>query len=183
MVAMIAIVMRHVFQLKHLVTDRHLDVLAKVLLASGLMTAYGYVFEVFDAFYSGNVHEIATVHDRFFGPYSWSFWGAVVCNFVPLQALWLRSVRRNRMLLFLISTSVVVGMWLERYMILVTSLYKDFLPSSFGMYHASFWDWSTYIGMIGLFMTPFLLFVRFIPSISIFEDKEVLEREKEAARG
>jgi molybdopterin-containing oxidoreductase family membrane subunit len=87
------------------------------------------------------------------------------------------------MLLFLISTSVVVGMWLERYMILVTSLYKDFLPSSFGMYHASFWDWSTYIGMIGLFMTPFLLFVRFIPSISIFEDKEVLEREKEAARG
>jgi len=183
MVAMIAIVMRHVFQLKHLVTDRHLDVLAKVLLASGLMTAYGYLFEVFDACYSGNVHEIATVHDRFFGPYSWSFWGAVVCNFVPLQALWLRSVRRNRMLLFLISTSVVVGMWLERYMILVTSLYKDFLPSSFGMYHASFWDWSTYIGMIGLFMTPFLLFVRFIPSISIFEDKEVLEREKEAARG
>jgi molybdopterin-containing oxidoreductase family membrane subunit len=74
-------------------------------------------------------------------------------------------------------------MWLERYMILVTSLYKDFLPSSFGMYHATFWDWSTYIGMIGLFMTPFLLFVRFIPSISIFEDKEVLEREKEAARG
>jgi molybdopterin-containing oxidoreductase family membrane subunit len=182
MVAMIAIVMRHVFQLKHLVTDRHLDVLAKVLLASGLMTAYGYVFEVFDAFYSGDVHEIATVNDRFFGPYAWSFWGAVICNFVPLQALWLRSVRRNRALLFLISTAVVVGMWLERYMILVTSLYKDFLPSSFGMYQATFWDWSTYIGMIGLFMTPFLLFVRFIPSISIFEDKEVLEREKEAAR-
>jgi molybdopterin-containing oxidoreductase family membrane subunit len=183
MVAMIAIVMRHAFQLKHLVTDRHLDVLAKVLLASGLMTAYGYVFEVFDGFYSGDVHEIATLHDRFFGAYAWSFWGAVVFNFVPLQGLWLRSVRRNRVLLFLISTSVVLGMWLERYMILVTSLYKDFLPSSFGMYHATFWDWSTYIGMIGLFMTPFLLFVRFIPSISIFEDKEVLEREKEAARG
>jgi Ni/Fe-hydrogenase subunit HybB-like protein len=183
MVAMIAIVMRHAFQLKHLVTDRHMDVLAKVLLASGLMTAYGYVFEVFDAFYSGDVHEIATVHDRFFGPYAWSYWGAVVLNFIPLQLLWMRSVRRSPVLLFLIGTSVVVGMWLERYMILVTSLYRDFLPSSFGMYHATFWDWSTYIGMIGLFLTPFLLFVRYIPSISIFEDKEVLEREMEAARG
>ena len=81
------------------------------------------------------------------------------------------------MLLFLISTSVVVGMWLERYMILVTSLYKDFLPSSFGYYHASFWDWSTYIGMLGLFMTPFLLFVRFLPSISISEMRKlVLEK-------
>jgi hypothetical protein len=85
--------------------------------------------------------------------------------------------------LFLISTSVVIGMWLERYMLIVTSLYKDFLPSSFGYFHGSFWDWSTFIGMLGLFMTPFLLFVRFLPSISIFEDKEVLAREKaEAAR-
>jgi molybdopterin-containing oxidoreductase family membrane subunit len=184
MVAMIAIVMRHTFQLGHIVTERHLDVLAKVTLAMGMMTAYGYVFEVFDGYYSGELREIATIHDRFFGYYSWAYWGAVFCNFVPLQGLWLRSVRRSPVLLFLISTSVVVGMWLERYMILVTSLYKDFLPSSFGYYHASFWDWSTYIGMLGLFMTPFLLFVRFLPSISIFEDKEVLAREREErARG
>jgi Ni/Fe-hydrogenase subunit HybB-like protein len=182
MVAMIALVMRHVFQLGHLVTARHMGVLAKVLLASGLMTAYGYVSELFDGFYSGDVHEIATIHDRFFGIYAWSYWGAVFFNFVPLQALWLRGVRRSPVLLFLISTSVVVGMWLERYMILVTSLYKDFLPSSFGHYTPTFWDWSTYIGMLGLFMTPFLLFVRYIPSISIFEDKEVLVREKEEAR-
>ena len=181
MVAMIAIVMRHVFGLGHIVTKRHLDVLAKVVLAMGLMTAYGYVFEVFDAYYSGEPHEIATVHDRFFGEYAWSYWGAVICNFVPLQLLWLDKVRRSPVALFLISTSAVVGMWLERYMILVTSLYKDFLPSSFGHYTPTFWDWSTYIGMLGLFMTPFLLFVRFLPSISIFEDKEVLEREKEAA--
>jgi molybdopterin-containing oxidoreductase family membrane subunit len=105
----------------------------------------------------------------------------VVFNFLPLQALWLRSARRNTILLFLIATSVVAGMWMERYMILTTSLYKDFLPSSFGVYHASFWDWSTYIGMIGVFFTPFLLFVRYIPSISIFEDKEVLAREHEEA--
>jgi Ni/Fe-hydrogenase subunit HybB-like protein len=181
MVAMIAIVMRHTFQLKQIVTERHLDVLAKVVLAMGMMTAYGYVFEVFDGYYSGDAHEIATIHDRFFGIYAWSFWGAVIFNFLPIQALWLRSVRLSPVLLFLISTSSVIGMWLERYMILVTSLYKDFLPSSFGHYTPTFWDWSTYIGMLGLFMTPFLLFVRFLPSISIFEDKEVLAREKEEA--
>jgi Ni/Fe-hydrogenase subunit HybB-like protein len=181
MVAMIAIVMRHTFQLKHIVTERHLGVLAKVVLAMGMMTAYGYIFEIFDGYYSGDVHEIATIHDRFFGIYAWSFWGAVIFNFLPIQGLWWRSVRRSPVLLFLISTSSVVGMWLERYMILVTSLYKDFLPSSFGHYTPSFWDWSTYIGMLGLFMTPFLLFVRFLPSISIFEDKEVLAREKEEA--
>ena len=181
MVAMIAIVMRHTFQLKEIVTERHLDVLAKVVLAMGMMTAYGYIFEIFDGYYSGDAHEIATIHDRFFGIYAWSFWGAVIFNFVPIQGLWFDRVRRSPVLLFLISTSVVVGMWLERYMILVTSLYKDFLPSSFGHYTPSFWDWSTYIGMLGLFMTPFLLFVRFLPSISIFEDKEVLAREKEEA--
>ena len=179
MVAMIAIVMRHTFQLKQIVTERHLDVLAKVILAMGMMTAYGYVFEIFDGYYSGDAHEIATIHDRFFGIYAWSFWGAVIFNFLPIQTLWLGSVRRSPVLLFLISTASVVGMWLERYMLIVTSLYKDFLLSSFGHYHGTFWDWSTYIGMLGLFMTPFLLFVRFLPSISIFEDKEVLAREKE----
>jgi molybdopterin-containing oxidoreductase family membrane subunit len=177
-VAMISVPVRHFFELRHLVTDRHLDVLGKVLLTTGLMTAYGYVFEVFDAFYSGDVHEIATVHDRFFGPYAWSYWGAVILNFVPLQLLWFRAVRRSGVLLFLVGLSAAIGMWLERYMILVTTLYKDFLPSSFGEFHASFWDWATFAGTIGLFLTPFLLFLRYIPSISIFEDKEVLAREK-----
>ena len=184
MVAMIAIVVRHVFRLGDLVTARHLEILAKVLLASGLMTAYGYVFEVFDGFYSGDVHELATLHDRFLGTYAWSYWGAILFNFVPLQGLWFRRVRASPILLFLIGTSVVIGMWLERYMILVTSLYQDFLVSSFGHYQATFWDWGVFLGTIGLFFTPFLLFIRYIPSISIFEDKEVLAREKkEAARG
>jgi molybdopterin-containing oxidoreductase family membrane subunit len=146
------------------------------------MTAYGYVFEVFDAFYSGGEREIATTYDRFFGLYAWSYWGAIRFNFVPLQGLWFAKVRRSPVLLFLIGTSVVIGMWLERYMILVTSLYKDFLVSSFGEYHTTFWDWGTYLGTIGLFFTPFLLFIRYIPSISIFEDKEVLAREKREAR-
>src|SRR4029079_15416112 len=121
-VAMIAIALRSLFRLKNLVTDDHLDVLGKVLLATGLMTAYGYVFEIFDALYSGNVHEIQTLSNRLFGQYRWSYWGAIFFNFVVLQPLWFRVVRRTPALLFTISTSVAVGMWLERYMILVTSL-------------------------------------------------------------
>src|SRR5690348_15730612 len=104
-------------------------------------------------------------------------------NFVVLQPLWFRTVRRTPWMLFGISTSVAIGMWLERYMILVTSLYRDFLVSSWNVYHATFWDWATYFGTIGLFFVPFLLMVRLLPVISIFETKEVLYEEQEARRG
>jgi Ni/Fe-hydrogenase subunit HybB-like protein len=108
----------------------------------------------------------------------------VFFNFVVLQPLWLRVVRRTTWMLFAISTSVAVGMWLERYMILVTSLYRDFLVSSWGEYHATFWDWATYVGTIGLFLVPFLLIIRLLPVISIFETKEVLHEERtERAHG
>jgi molybdopterin-containing oxidoreductase family membrane subunit len=176
-VSMIAIALRTVFNLDNLVTDQHLDILGQVLLATGLMTAYGYVFEVFDALYSGNAHEIQTLMDRLTGQYWWSYWGAIVFNFVALQPLWWRNVRRTPWMLFSIATSVVVGMWLERYMILVTSLYRDFLVSSWGEYHATFWDWATFAGTIGLFFLPFLLIIRLLPVISIFETKEVLHEE------
>ena len=183
-VAMIAIAIRALFRLRNLVTDDHLDILGKVLLATGLMTAYGYVFEAFDALYSGGGHELQTLSDRFFGAYAWSYWGAVFFNFAPLQGLWWRRIRRSPVSLFLIGTSVAIGMWLERYMILVTSLYRDFLVSSWGAYTPSFWEWATYFGTIGLFMVPFLLIIRLFPVISIFETKEVLHREQhEAAHG
>jgi molybdopterin-containing oxidoreductase family membrane subunit len=181
MVAIIAISLRALFHLHNLVTDDHLDVLAKVLLATGLMTAYGYVFEIFSALYSGDVHEIQTLKDRLFGLYWWSYWGAVVFNFVLLQPLWFRAVRRNAWALFAVAASVVIGMWLERYMILVTSLYRDFLVSSWGVYHATFWDWATFAGTIGLFLLPFLMIVRLLPVISIFETKEILHEEHEEA--
>ena len=148
------------------------------------MTAYGYVFEIFDALYSGDVHELQTLSDRFFGAYAWTYWGAILFNFVFLQGLWWRWVRRTAWVLFLISTAVAIGMWFERYMILVTSLYRDFLVSSWGQYTPTFWDWSTYLGTIGLFMVPFLLMIRLFPVISIFETKEVLHEEQtEAAHG
>jgi len=178
-VAMIAIALRSLFSLHNLVTDDHLDILGKVLLATGLMTAYGYVFEIFDALYSGGVHEIQTLKDRFTGDYAWSYWGAVIFNFVVLQPLWWRAVRRSPGLLFAISTSVVIGMWLERYMILVTSLYRDFLVSSWSHYTPTFWDWAIFFGTVGLFLFPFLIIVRVLPVISIFEIKEVLHEEHE----
>jgi molybdopterin-containing oxidoreductase family membrane subunit len=182
-VAVIAVALRALFRLGNLVTDDHLDLLGKVLLACGLMTAYGYVFEIFDALYSGDAHDIQTLSDRFFGAYAWSYWGAIVFNFVFLQGLWWRGVRRSGWALLLISLAVAVGMWFERYMILVTSLYRDFLVSSWGSYTATFWDWSTYFGTIGLFLVPFLLIIRVFPVISIFETKEVLHEEQEAGHG
>jgi Ni/Fe-hydrogenase subunit HybB-like protein len=181
-VSMIAIALRSLFELRNLVTDDHLDLLGQVLLACGLMTAYGYLFEVFDTLYSGNAHDLQTLQDRFFGSYAWTYWGAIIFNFVGLQALWWKSIRRNPWALFLIATSVVIGMWLERYMILVTSLYQDYLVSSWGKYTPTFWDWGTYFGTIGLFLVPFLLLIRLLPVISIFETKEVLHHEQEEAR-
>jgi molybdopterin-containing oxidoreductase family membrane subunit len=123
-----------------------------------------------------------TLSDRLTGAYAWTYWGAIAFNFVPLQGLWWRSVRRSGWMLLSISISVAIGMWLERYMILVTSLYRDFLVSSWGYYTPTFWDWATYAGTIGLFLFPFLIVVRVLPVISIFEIKEVLHEEREEIR-
>jgi molybdopterin-containing oxidoreductase family membrane subunit len=173
-VLMIAVTIRHPLGLDNLVTARHLDLLGCFLLATGLMTAYGYVAEIFDTFYGGEKQEVGTLIDRMTGIYAYSYWGAVVLNFVPLQLLWFRRVRHNPLLLFLIALSATAGMWYERYMLLVTTLYKDYLVSSWGDYHASIWEWSLFVGMLGVFFAPFLLFVRFLPVISAFEVKEAL---------
>jgi molybdopterin-containing oxidoreductase family membrane subunit len=178
-VSMIAIILRHALGLENLVTERHLDLLGKFILATGLMTAYGYLAEIFDALYSGEAQEVGTLMDRLGGAYAWSYWGAIVCNFIPLQLLWFRKLRVNTFALFFISLSVTVGMWLERYMLLTTSLYRDYLVSSWGIYHASAWEWALFAGMLGVFFVPFLLFVRFLPVISAFEIKENLDRNRE----
>lgn len=179
-VSMIAICMRAALPLRQLVTVRHLDMLGLATLATGLMTAYGYFAEVFDALYAGG-EEIATLHDRVAGQYAWSFWGAVILNFIPLQLLWWRRFRRSPRILFAVSFSVAVGMWMERFMLVVTSLYRDWLVSSYGHYAPSFWDWSLFAGMGGIFFVPFLLFVRFLPVISASETKE--EQHAEAGDG
>ena len=175
-VGIIAIAMRAALPLQALVTLRHLDMLGLATLATGMMTAYGYFSEVFDALYAGG-QELATLNDRLRGHYAWSYWGAVILNFIPLQLLWWRRYRRSPRILLAVSLSVAVGMWLERFMLVVTSLYRDWLVSSYGHYMPSFWDWSLFAGMGGIFLVPFLLFVRFLPVISASETKEEIHEE------
>jgi molybdopterin-containing oxidoreductase family membrane subunit len=181
-VAMLATALRHAFGLQNLVTSKHLDMLGRLTLACGMMTAYGYFADLFAALYSGGHHEVQTAHDRLLGPFAWAYWGAVVLNFVPLQLLWWRSLRVNPLALFLVSLSVTIGMWLERYMLVFSTLFRDYLVSSWAPYFPSFWEWSLFAGSIGLFLTLFLLFIRLLPMISAFEIKEAGYDEKEAAR-
>ncbi|MBI1200222.1 MAG: hydrogenase [Phenylobacterium sp.] len=179
-VAMLATVLRKTLGLQDLVTAKHLDMLGKLMLVTGMLTAYGYFAEAFNALYSGEAHELQTLRDRFAGAYAWSYWGAVILNFVPLQLMWLRRFRCNPACLFLVGLSGAVGMWLERYMLVVTSLYRDYLVSSWGAYHASVWEWLLFAGTVGLFMVGFLLFVRLAPMMSAFEIKAAIFEHEES---
>ena len=171
-VIMIATVIRQPLGLRSIVTDRHLDLLCVFLLATGMMTAYGYLAEVFGALYSGEAREMQVLGDRLGGIYAYSYWGAVFLNFVPLQLLWFRSPRRSALVAFLVALCVTIGMWYERFMLLTTALHRDWLVSSWGDYHPSVWEWLLFVGMLGVFLTPYLLFVRFLPIVSAFEVKE-----------
>jgi molybdopterin-containing oxidoreductase family membrane subunit len=148
--------------------------MAKIMLATGLIVTYGYFIEAFMAWYSNNEFEQYVVLNRLFGPYAWVYWLLLACNCLLPQALWSTRVRKNVLLLWLIAMVVNVGMWLERFVIVVTSLHRDFLPSSWGMYYPTIWDWATFIGTIGLFLCLLFLFLRFLPVISIFEMRTLL---------
>jgi molybdopterin-containing oxidoreductase family membrane subunit len=178
MVLVLAIPLRWVYGLEGLITDKHLDNSAKVMLATGLIVAYAYILEGFTAWYSGNVYEAAAIWHRMTGPYASVYWSLVTCNIVAPQFLWIKRVRGNPILLFIFSIIVLVGMWLERYVIIVTSLAQDFVPSSWGLFHATRWDWATYVGTIGLFLFLFFLFIRLLPMISIFEVRTLLPQAK-----
>lgn len=180
-VSILAIPLRRAFDLDHIITPRHLDMLGRMLLVTGLLTAYGYVADTFAALYSGEAHELQTLQDRLTGGIAWSYWLAVIANFGPLQLLWWRRVRQSPVLLFAVSAFVVVGMWAERYMLLVSGLYRDYLVSSWGEYAPSLWEWTLFAGTIGLFLTPFLLFVRFLPMVSAFEVSASLYEEERPA--
>jgi molybdopterin-containing oxidoreductase family membrane subunit len=174
MVLLLAIPLRRAFGLEHLITMRHLDNSAKLMLATGMIVVYGYGVELFDAWYSGLEFERYMAYNRVLGAdHGWAFWLLIACNFVAIQPLWLRSVRQSPMALFLISVIVSIGMWLERFVIVAVTLTKDFLPSSWGDYVSTGWDWSLYIGSFGLFGTLFFLFIRLLPSIATTEMKEL----------
>ena len=174
MVLTLAIPLRAVYGLEDFITQRHLQNMAKILLATGLIVAYGYLMEIFMSWYGGNPYEEFMTLNRMHGPYAPMFWALLLCNIVVPQVLWFEQVRSNAVALFVIALIVNIGMWLERYVIVVTSLHRDFLPSSWGMYAGTVWDWATFIGTIGLFLSLMFLFIRFLPMISIFEMRTLL---------
>jgi Ni/Fe-hydrogenase subunit HybB-like protein len=174
MVLMLAIPIRKIYGLEGFITDRHLQNSAKVMLATGWIVAYGYGIEAFMGWYSGNRYDAFTLWNRLHGPYAFFYWLLLICNIGIPQLLWIRKLRTNTVGLFLVSLVILVGMWLERFVIVVMSLHRDFLNSSWGMYYPTRWDWMTYVGTIGMFLAAMFLFVRILPMISIFEMRTLL---------
>ncbi len=179
MVLTIAIPLRAAYGLQGFITQRHLDNLAKVMLASGLVVAYGYMMEIFMAWYSGNLYEMHTTVDRALGYYAPVFWVMMACNVLVPQALWFKRVRTSPLPLFFAALLINVGMWTERFVIVVTSLHSDFLPSAWGIYLATIWDIATMLGTIGLFAALLFLFIRFLPVIAMAEMRKLLNDTQE----
>lgn len=169
MVLTLAIPLRRVFGLHDFITDRHLANAAKVLLATSWLVAYGYASEIFTAFYSGDAFEQYMTLNRWHGPYAPVYWTMLACNLLTPQLLWWRRARHSAVLLFAASLMINLGMWMERFLIVVSSLHRDFLPSAWGMFYPTIWDWITLAGSVALFAWLFLVFVRVLPLISISE--------------
>ncbi len=174
MVLTLMLPLRSIYGLHDFITDRHLENMSKVMLVSGLIVGYGYFMEQYIAWYSASVYEGYMMQNRMFGPYANYYWALILCNIVVPQLLWIKSVRINVYLLFIVCMFINVGMWLERFIIVVTSLHRDYVPSSWDMYHPTFWDWATYIGTMGLFLFLFSLFIRGMPLIAMHEIRTLL---------
>jgi molybdopterin-containing oxidoreductase family membrane subunit len=179
MVLTIAIPLRKAYDLEDFITMHHLENMAKVMLATGLIVAYGYYYEYFMSIYSGNKFDLYLTQMRFHGPYSHFYYMLILCNILTPQLLWFRKARTNVALLFVMSLVVNLGMWLERFVIVVISLTRDFMPSAWGRYSATFWDYATFAGTIGLFVMLLFLFVRVMPAISIAEMRELVAETSE----
>jgi molybdopterin-containing oxidoreductase family membrane subunit len=169
MVLLLVIPIRKVYGLEDYITMRHIDVMAKIMLVTGLVVLYGYIAELFYAWYSGVNIELFLVWNRLFGLYGWTFWVLILCNGIIPQLMWFKAMRQNTLVVFLISLVVSVGMWFERFVIVVGSLSRDYLPSSWDVFIPTFWDYALYLGTIGLFFSLIFLFIRFLPMINIFE--------------
>jgi molybdopterin-containing oxidoreductase family membrane subunit len=175
MVLLLTIPLRKFYGLEDFITLRHLRNSAKIMLATGLIVGYGYMMEAFMAWYSASEYEGFMLKNRIWtGPYWWAYALLIITNIIIPQILWSKRARHNTAILFIVSLIISVGMWLERFVIIVTSLHRDYLPSSWAMYRPTIFDWSMFIGTIGLFFTLLLLFIRFLPAISIFEMRTIL---------
>jgi len=178
MVLTIAIPLRRLYGLEDFITLRHLKNMAIVMLATGMIVAYGYLMETFMAWYSGDLFEKYMMMNRMFGPYGWMYWILILFNILIPQALWIRRLQTKPWVLFLIAIAVNIGMWLERYVIVVVSLHRDFMPSAWGMYSGTVFDYGVLLGTIGLFVALLFLFIRLLPMISIFEMRELVHEEE-----
>jgi molybdopterin-containing oxidoreductase family membrane subunit len=174
MVVTLIIPTRKIFGLEEIITARHLENMAKIMLATGMMVGLAYSTEFFMAWYSGNRYEAFTFLNRAFGPYAWAYWIMVSCNVLVPQIFWVRKLRNNTVVLWVASILINVGMWFERFVIVVSSLSRDFLPTSWGYYRPTAIDVLTFVGSFGLFFTLFLLFVRFLPMVGMAEVKGVM---------
>jgi molybdopterin-containing oxidoreductase family membrane subunit len=179
----IAVLLRKAYDLNDFITERHLNNLAKLILAMGLVLAYSYLMDIFMAWYSADPYEIYTAVNRMRGPYAPVYWTLILCVVLIPQALWSPRVRRSPWTLLWISIAINIGMWLERFMLIVTSLHRDFLPSAWGMFYPTIWDWAILIGSVGFFAWLFLLFIRFLPLISMAEMRELLVHQQGASHG
>ena len=176
MVLTLVVPVRAIYHLHGMITENHLDHMAKLLLTMGMFVIFGHLSEYFMAWFGGDIFEKYHSVQEVLGPYAEVFWISNACNTFAIQFLWFKRVRRSSLALFCIGMAVNVGMWAERYLNIVGSLHRDFLPSSWGMYHGTFWDWSTYVGTIGLFLTLLFLFVRFVPLVSMSEMRGLIHK-------
>lgn len=174
MVLTLMIVARVAFKLEHMITIRHFENMAKIILLTGSLVGYAYTMEFFIAWYSGNPYEQFIFINRAFGPYAWAYWTMFSCNVFFPQLMWIKRLRTHIPTLFVLSIIVNIGMWFERFVIVATSLHRDFLPGSWGYFSPTLWDVSLFVGSFGLFFTLFTLFIRFLPTISIAEVKTVI---------
>jgi len=180
MVMTLLLISRWLLDLDDLITMKHLENMNKIMLVTGSVVGYAYATEFFIAWYSGNMYERFTFINRATGPYWWAYWTMVSCNVISPQFFWFKKMRRSLPVMFVLSIVINIGMWFERFVIIVTSLHRDYLPSSWGMFSPTWVDICTFIGTFGLFLTLFLLFARFLPMIAIAEVKGVLANEKHA---
>mgnify|MGYP005839682577 FL=1 len=180
MVVTMLVPARQLFGFKNLVTIRHLDNMNKVILATGSIVGYAYGIEFFIAWYSGNGYEQFTFINRAMGPYAWAYWTMVTCNALVPQVFWFKKCRTNLVIMMIVAILVNVGMWFERFVIIVTSLSRDFLPSSWGMYKPTWVEIATMAGSFGLFMMLFLLFCRYLPMVAMAEIRGVMAQEGHA---
>ena len=178
MVLTLTLVARKVMNFEEYITKKHIDVMCRIIITTGSIVGLAYLTEFFIAIYSQNEYEKFVFLNRAMGPFAWAYWIMVSCNVISPQLLWFKKIRSNMLLVFIISIVVNIGMWFERFVIITTSLHRDFLPSSWSGYTPTVIEISTLIGSFGLFFTCFFLFCRFLPAIAIGEVKGVLSYAK-----